>query len=84
MKKTKTVIKSLKIISKNWDDRTAIRIHQRIRKTIVMINENCHMEKKQAPVLEWSLAKKIAKSLWNDISVRQGSNIKMIRHRKFV
>ena len=82
LKKTKTVIKSLKIITKHWDDRIDTRIHQRIRKVIIMINENCHMEKKQAPVIEWNLAKKIARSLWNDISVKQGSNIKMIRHRK--
>ena len=40
------------------------------------------MEKRQAPVIPWSLAKKIANALWRDTSVSKGSNIRMIRHRK--
>ena len=38
--------------------------------------------KKQAPVIEWNITKKIAKSLWEDISVSRGSNITSIRNRK--
>ena len=81
-KKTKLVIKACKLIVKNFPDALGIRIQQRIRKTITMINQNCNMAKKQAPVINWDITKKLAKSLWEDISVPRGSNITSIRARK--
>ena len=81
-KKTLMVIKVCKLVSKNFNDVFAIRIQQRIRKTIMLVNQTCNMAKKQAPVIEWNITKKIAKSLWEDISVSRGSNITSIRNRK--
>lgn len=82
LKKTNIVVKILKMTMTPYDDLIGLRIHQRIRKVIKMINETCHMAKKQAPVVDYETIKKIAKSLWEDISVPRGSNIKAIRHRK--
>ena len=82
LKKTQLVIKACKLLSPNFEEVMAIRINQRIRKTITMINGTCLMAKKQAPVIDWDTSKKIAKRLWNDISVGRGSSIASIRKRK--
>ena len=82
LKKSQMLIKACRLISRNFDDLMALRIQQRIRGTITMINQNCNMAKKQAPVIEWNITKKIAQGLWNDISVNRGSNITSIRNRK--
>ena len=81
-KKTNLVIKACKLLSKNFEDVMGVRIHQRIRKTIKMINQNCLMTKKQAPVIPWNITKRIANCLWRDTSVPRGSNITTIRKRK--
>ena len=81
-KKTKLVIKACKMLSTNFEEAMALRIQQRIRKTIAMVNDTCHMQKRQAPVIDWDTTKKIAKKLWTDTSVRRGSSIKSIRKRK--
>ena len=67
---------------KNFNDPLSTRILQRIRKTITVVNSTCNMAKKQAPVINWDITKRIAKSLWEDISVERGSNITSIRSRK--
>ena len=82
LKKTKLVIKACKILSKNFEEAMALRIQQRIRRTINIVNSTCHMKKKQAPVIDWDTAKRIAKRLWNDTSVGRGSSVKSIRKRK--
>ena len=81
-KKTQIVIKAMKLIAKHWDEPMTIRLQQRIQKTIIMINKSCHMKKKQAPAIPWSIIKKIYLQLWDDISVDRGSNIQAIRLRK--
>ena len=82
LKKTKIVIKVLKMLTSDFDETIGIRILQRIRKVIIMINESCNMEKHQAPIVSWEMAKRIADKLWNDTSVSRGSSIKSIRKRK--
>lgn len=70
------------MLTSEFDETIEIRILQRIKKVIIMINETCLMQKKQAPILDWNTAKLIAHRLWNDTTISQGASIKAIRKRK--
>lgn len=82
LRKTKIVIKVMRIISNEFNAIHEQRLLRRIRQVIVSINLAFPMFKKQAPVILWDEVKRISSSLWRDTSIGRGSCITTIRKRK--